>query len=267
MPYSTSEYREMLRTILDRNGLKHYTIGQRFRTGQRARTFALHAEKDFPLIAKTPIHRGPTHLDEFTNEVNALRQSSHQDDSVNSIPRIRLFTGVEEDLPPFLVQERVGNLSIADLLAAPLRRRLILRGTEEFLGFARLLDSAHQAIYRAGWIHGDLSPNNIRVTVDKLQRIQRVHLIDFGSARKIGATYGERVFATAGFVAPRQLNPQSKAEVSDDRFSLGCILYALTLGTPPTRDERGQVEGAVLNQIQDLRIKGMISKYWFGGFH
>jgi len=86
-----------------------------------------------------------------------------------------------------------------------------------------------------GFVHRDLKPGNVLLALNDGRVVPKVS--DFGLARilqrgamrsEIGATMG-----TPGYMAPEQSRDASTADRRADLWSLGCILYRLTVGVEP----------------------------------
>jgi len=90
------------------------------------------------------------------------------------------------------------------------------------------LASALAHAHRAGIIHGDVKPSNIRVTED-----DKVKLVDFGVARFASQVSGsDRVLGTPAYLSPEQIAGQ-KQDGRSDLFSLGIVLYEMLTGVRP----------------------------------
>lgn len=98
---------------------------------------------------------------------------------------------------------------------------------------ARLLLPVCDALayaHRKGVIHGDIKPHNILLDESGAPR-----LTDFGAARLPDAETDKRVRKAGGslaYMSPRQIEGRP-AEISDDVYALGCVLYELLSGFPP----------------------------------
>ncbi len=86
-----------------------------------------------------------------------------------------------------------------------------------------------------GFVHRDLKPGNVLLALTDGRVVPKVS--DFGLARilqtgamrsEIGATMG-----TPGYMAPEQSRDASTVDRRADLWSLGCILYRLTVGVEP----------------------------------
>ena len=81
------------------------------------------------------------------------------------------------------------------------------------------------AVHAAGWVHGDLKTDNVLLDADGL-----AHLVDLGSARRIGSRRRRRGAPCS--VSPERLDGAA-AVVADDVYAFGVLLYELVSGHPP----------------------------------
>jgi|HubBroStandDraft_6_1064221.scaffolds.fasta_scaffold14851_4 serine/threonine protein kinase len=123
---------------------------------------------------------------------------------------------------PFLVMEFVSGKNLEQLLAhspIPFASAAV---------WAADLASALSSAHRAGIIHGDVTPSNIRVTED-----DKVKLVDFGVARFASQVSGsDRVLGTPAYLSPEQIEGR-KQDGRSDLFSLGVVLYEMIAGVRP----------------------------------
>lgn len=89
-------------------------------------------------------------------------------------------------------------------------------------------------MHKAGYVHADIKPNNVLVTVD-----DRVKIIDFGQSCRVG-TVKQRIQGTPDFIAPEQVLRQAITPQTDV-FNLGATMYwLLTKQHVPTLIPRGK---------------------------
>ncbi|HLW67079.1 MAG TPA: serine/threonine-protein kinase [Gemmataceae bacterium] len=127
--------------------------------------------------------------------------------------------------PNFVVMELLSGVSLRCVMhqryALPIR--LALRVT-------RQLTEALVAMHRAGFVHGDVKPENVQWVDAK-----NVVLIDLGLARRceINSEKNECIFGTADYLAPECCFGSSQASDRSDIFSLGVMLFEMLTGGLP----------------------------------
>jgi serine/threonine-protein kinase len=132
-------------------------------------------------------------------------------------------------------------------LAAMVKARGHLRPGEVVTVLTPVCDAV-ATLHRAGGLHGDISPSNVRLTPDG-----RPVLLDLGAARVAGSD-DERVYGTSGFVAPEVAAGWPPSE-SSDVYALGALAWfcATGNGAPDTmlRLDRETVASHVGEQLAD----------------
>jgi eukaryotic-like serine/threonine-protein kinase len=143
---------------------------------------------------------------------------------------------------PHLVPLRYAHVTtppyflVMDLLAGETLRRRLRRNYHldmpTAVWIARQTADALAALHRAGFLHGDVKPDNIRLVEDGTAR-----LLDLGFAHRPGenATFLREgyVLGTANYLAPELCAFRTEADFSSDVFSLGVVLYEMLTGTLP----------------------------------
>ncbi len=143
---------------------------------------------------------------------------------------IRIVEDHTQHVPHFLVMAWMAGES----LRARLQRDFSL-GMNSALWIARQVAEALCALHSAGFVHGDVKPENVFLTDFKTAM-----LIDLGFAHRPGEN--ERflksglILGTANYLAPEvcDLNPQADGRA--DLFSLGVMLFELLTGRLPFPD-------------------------------
>jgi serine/threonine protein kinase len=140
---------------------------------------------------------------------------------------VRLQTAHVTRPPYFLVMERLPGES----LRARLRRAYRLP-VGEALRIARQTAEALTALHRAGFLHGDIKPDNVRLT-DPGTAV----LIDLGLAHRPGENEAFSsqgfVLGTANYLAPELCDLRPREELRSDLFSLGVTLFEMLAGKLP----------------------------------
>lgn len=104
-------------------------------------------------------------------------------------------------------------------------------GAPEALWIARQTAEALDALYVAGWMHGDVSPGNIHVSPTG-----HVTLLDFSFARRreeFGSVTDRPIMGTYGCLAPEHLTSALQPDIRSDIYSLGAVLFEVLSGRRP----------------------------------
>ena len=148
-----------------------------------------------------------------------------------NIAQIHDFT-VDASGVGFIVMEYIDGVSLQEILVASGAPEL-----EPTLEIARQTLRALSFLHREGYVHRDISPDNIMLSEDVDGRPQ-VKLIDLGIAKKLGGAYG---LTTAGhflgkvrYSCPENFKPEgvASADKRSDVYSFGLVLYELLTGQP-----------------------------------
>ena len=143
---------------------------------------------------------------------------------------------------PHLVPLRYAHVTtppyflVMDLLRGETLRRRLRRDYHldipTAVWIARQTADALAALHRAGFLHGDVKPDNIRLVDDGTAR-----LIDLGFAHRPGenAMFLREgyVLGTANYLAPELCAFKPETGFSSDLFSLGVTLYEILTGALP----------------------------------
>ena len=154
---------------------------------------------------------------------------------------------------PFVVMELVDGVPLTDFIRSrslDLRQRLIV--------FSDICDAICHA-HQKGIIHRDLKPSNILVTERDGDHVPKI--IDFGLAKWLASeakAQGARDIVSANLIVgtPLYMPPErilaqhGEADVRDDVYSLGVLLFEMLTGSTPV--EARQLNGLTWEQISQL---------------
>jgi serine/threonine-protein kinase len=131
-----------------------------------------------------------------------------------------VLTGDEPYLVlPYLPGTTLGRLLRSDLGPTPAQALWFIRQTAEALA----------ALHRAGWLHGDVKPDNILASLQG-----HVTLLDLGFASRAGATDDQQpLVMSPAYAAPERLAGHGVITSAADIYSLGATLFELLVGSPP----------------------------------
>lgn len=161
--------------------------------------------------------------------------------------------------PYFLVLEMLDG----ETLRRRLRRDYCL-GVPDTLWIARQVAQALEALHRAGFIHGDVKPDNIRLVSDGQAR-----LLDLGFAHRPGenSLLLEKgyILGTVNYLAPELCGSEPQDGPASDLFSFGVMLHEMLTGQLPyppgttTQKMRSHVEGTPtdIRQLEASLPKGL----------
>jgi serine/threonine protein kinase len=143
-------------------------------------------------------------------------------------PHLVRFRHVHVTRPPYFL--------VMELLRGESLRRRLRRDYRVDVGaalwIARQTAEALAALHQAGFVHGDVKPDNIRLIDDGT-----AVLIDLGFAHRPGENARLRsqgyVLGTANYLAPELCAFQPDADAASDLFSLGVSLFEMLVGQLP----------------------------------
>jgi serine/threonine-protein kinase len=129
--------------------------------------------------------------------------------------------------PYYLVMELLSGESLRRRLRRDYRLQV-----RDAIWVARQIAEAVAALHKAGFLHGDLKPDNIRLTDDGT-----AVLLDLGFAHRLGENAAflraGYVLGTVNYLAPEQCDPIPSEEYASDLFSLGVTLFEMLTGRLP----------------------------------
>jgi serine/threonine protein kinase len=140
---------------------------------------------------------------------------------------VRLIDSHVTSPPYYLAMEQLQGESLRQRL-----RRVYSLDLPTAVWVGRQIAEALAAMHRAGFLHGDVKPDNIHLIQDG-----QAVLIDLGFAHRPGENAaflrGGYVLGTANYLAPEMCRQETEGDESSDVFSLGVTLYELLTGRLP----------------------------------
>jgi eukaryotic-like serine/threonine-protein kinase len=169
-------------------------------------------------VLSPPYDQDPASVERFRQEARAAAGLSHPN-------IVAVYDSGSEAGVHYIVMEYVQGETLADTLRrqgvlAPVRAAEVGRRVCEALGAAHV----------RGLVHRDVKPANVLVS-----RAGQVKVADFGiaSAAATPTLSGGIVFGTAAYLSPEQAQG-GPVDARSDVYGLGCVLYELLTGTPPS---------------------------------
>ncbi len=242
---STSE------TIFQSIGTDRFLIQQKLGSGAFGDVFRAWDQKLETAVALKTLHRAdPAAIYHFKNEFRSLADVTHPN-------LVQLYELQSEAQRWFFTMELVEGLdfieyagSAADELSEttqihPLPAPVVRHDFVRLRGALRQLAEGLCALHRAGKLHCDIKPTNLRVTAGG-----RLVLLDFGLVHDLTSqmfqTMAGEVRGTPAYMAPEQAVGRDVSEASD-WYAVGGVLYEALTGELP-------FAGSVLEVLKHKQI-------------
>jgi serine/threonine protein kinase len=167
------------------------------------------------------------HWPEHATAVRLLRREARALRAVRHPHLVRLLDAHVTGSPFFLVQELLSGESLRERLQR--EYALDLRTT---VWVARQTAEALAALHQAGYVHGDVKPDNVQL-LDAGTAV----LVDLGFAHRPGENTvlsdEELILGTASYLAPELCGDDPDDGFAADWFSFGVMLFEMLTGTLP----------------------------------
>lgn len=195
-----------------------FILVQRLSTSSMAEAFV--AVRLGERSGRTYVVKRPSLVErESGRSAQAIQREAEVLEAVNADGLVRLAASGTIAALPYLAVEHLRAVSVHVLLRdgplTPAQASIV------GLDVARAL----QALHEAGWVHGDVGPNNVLVDDEG-----HAHLIDLGLAAVVGTRTTE-LAGTAGYVAPEVVRG-AEVHPAMDVYGLGAVIAECALGEP-----------------------------------
>ena len=193
-----------------------------------------------------------------------LAEAKHMAKFNNDPHIVNVFDFFEENNTAYMVMEFLEGISLKEFIAEHGNSIDV----DAALQIIKPIMDAVESIHAQGIIHRDISPDNIRITVDN-----KIKLLDFGAARFSNdegcednqkEDDDENVLAAiikVGYAAPEQYRSKSKQDNYTDIYALGATIYHLLTGIKPDESVDREVEDTLKRPSElGLDIVGNLEK-------
>ena len=206
--------RYLLERELGRGGMASVWLARDQRDGNAVAVKILHAEL-----------AGAIGTDRFVREIRITSDLQHP--SIVAIFDSGILRSSDGSALPWYAMPYLDGESLRTRLA-----REHQLPVEDALAIAEAVGRALQAAHQRGIVHRDIKPENVF-----LSRGQ-VHVVDFGIAKALVETGGERLTSTGlaigtpAYMSPEQALAQP-VDARSDQYSLATLIYEMLAGEPP----------------------------------
>lgn len=128
---------------------------------------------------------------------------------------VAVLDGSDTGVAPYLVMPRLEGSTMAAMLGGGERQPLPVA-----LWLVRQTAQALAALHHAGWVHGDVKPDNVVVGSNG-----HVTVIDLGFAARVHTPFGPIFRGTPDYASPELVEGRMAALPAMDVFALGRVLW------------------------------------------
>lgn len=190
--------------------------------------------RDLSLGRNVAIKMMPLQSGHSTQDLPRFQQEAQTISRLKHHNLVTVFEFSVNHIPPYLVMEYIEGKSLAEVLASegPF-------GLERGINVLRQVCSALSHAHENGVVHRDLKPANILLQKTPTGE-EVVKIVDFGIAKIVQQDNAEaQNFTRSGEIlgSPLYMSPEQcqgkKLDHRSDIYSMGCVLYAMFVGSPP----------------------------------
>ena len=139
---------------------------------------------------------------------------------------VKVYTALPHNNTVYIIMEYVKGITLGKLV----KQRGGRLGWEEAFNLIKPIMVTLQAIHEAGFIHRDVSPDNIMIRASNGEPV----LLDFGAAYQYERKGSHSVTLKDGYSPTEQYLPNAKLDGRTDEYALcATIYYAITGQKPP----------------------------------
>ncbi len=218
-------------------GTERFSIREKLGSGAFGDVFRAYDHELETIVALKTLHRAdPAAIYHFKNEFRSLSGVSHPN-------LVQLFELLSQDERWFFTMELVEGLDFIEYSGAsatemldttqvhPFSAPVIQHDFDRLRHVLRQLAEGLCALHRAGKLHCDIKPTNVRVTADG-----RLVLLDFGLVHDLTGqmfqTMVGEVRGTPAYMSPEQAVARGVSEASD-WYAVGGVIYEALTGELP----------------------------------
>jgi serine/threonine protein kinase len=163
---------------------------------------------------------------EHPQAIALMRREAQVGNCVSHRHLVAVLSAQADMAPYFLVTPWLDGATLEGYLQANGRLPLAIA-----LWIARQTAEALDALYSAGWMHGDIKPANVHIAQG-----WHLTLLDLGFARRLNnpGTAADRFgLGSASYLAPETITSRLATDIRSDIYSLGATLFPTLSGRPP----------------------------------
>jgi eukaryotic-like serine/threonine-protein kinase len=202
-----------------------YQILERLGAGAMATVYKAKQLNLDRMVAIKVLPRKHTNNDDFVKRFYAEGKAAAKLNHANIVGAIDV--GQAGDTHYFVMEYVQGRSVFEDIQdKGPFSEEEALKIT---IDIARALEHAH----KAGFVHRDVKPKNIMLTVDNVAKLADMGLARAVSDREAAEAEAGKAFGTPYYISPEQIKGDLDVDKRADIYSLGCTLYHMVTGRVP----------------------------------